>query len=255
MGSANFPNRPFRLEDRTAILQQSSTASLIRTELWIIKNSYSPTYSFVASSYEQDLGGSVLNSGTFTYDFRNTDSLLLSRVDRWVNHDSNGYLNYWVHQHCDAQVLGTVDYTSYYSAPRIAQVPPAPINGTLDQITPTSMRYQFHSNGDGGSGVLEWQIAYDTQASFATAQTMSSSGTSTLTGLLSGTTYYVRSRGRNSVGWGAWSSVSSAKTLSSVKVSDGTDWVTPQITVSNGSVWQAPEIYVSINDTWIIPSS
>lgn len=255
MGSANFPNRPFRLEDRVAILSQSGNSSLIRTELWIIKNSYSPTYSFSTSTWAQDLSGLNPQSGNFTFDFRNSDSLLLSRFDQWVAHDANGYLNYYVHQWCNAQVLGYVEYSSNYSAPRIAQVTPAPTGKSLDQITPTSMRYIFQNNGDGGSGTLEWQVSYATASDFTNAQTMDSGGTAILTGLLSGTTYYVRSRGRNAVGWGPWSNVLSAKTLSSVKVSDGTNWVTPQITVSNGSVWQAPEVYVSIDDQWVIPSS
>ena len=74
----------------------------------------------------------------------------------------------------------------------------------IDSVTQTSFRHGFVGNGDGGSGILEWQIGYGTDPS--TPQVViSSSGTSTIEGLQPATTYFVWSRGRNAVGYGQWS--------------------------------------------------
>ncbi len=89
-----------------------------------------------------------------------------------------------------------------------ATVPPAPSPLGIDAVTPTSARYRFSSNGTGGSSIIEWQAQAATNSAFsANVQTATSGGTTTFTNLLPGNTYYFRSRGRNAVGWGAWSTV------------------------------------------------
>lgn len=103
---------------------------------------------------------------------------------------------------------GFAQFDTYIFRPTVPSAP-SPIG--IDQITATSMRYRFSGNSDGGSGILEWQAQTATNSGFsANVQTVSSSGTTTFTGLLPGNTYYARSRGRNGVGWGPWSSVISA---------------------------------------------
>lgn len=101
--------------------------------------------------------------------------------------------------------------------PQIATVPPAPspLVTTPDQTTATSMRYQFSGNGDGGSGIIRWEVMYGTDPTFApgTYSIIPSSGTSILTGLTPTTTYYMVSRGVNSVGNGPWSSPRDGTTL------------------------------------------
>lgn len=115
-------------------------------------------------------------------------------------------------------VYGNVNesYTAALALPTIPKAPPAPIPFATapDEITATSMRFQFNSGGTGGSPIIEWETQYDTSSSFnVDPKTISSWGTSVLTPLQPGTTYYMRARGRNAMGWGAYSVVKSGTTL------------------------------------------
>jgi Fibronectin type III domain len=112
------------------------------------------------------------------------------------------------------------NYTGYPTAtitltvPEKQTVPPAPVirSTSPDLITDTSMRVQFDSQGDGGSTITKWELQYAKVSSFSGAVTVTSSGTSTLTGLTSKTTYYLRARGVNALGAGPWSAVKSGTT-------------------------------------------
>jgi hypothetical protein len=110
------------------------------------------------------------------------------------------------------------NYTGYPShsitvtVPRAQTAPPAPTFNGLDQVTNTSMRARFTGNGDGGSPITKWELQYAKQSSFSNHTTVTSSGTSTITGLSPDTTYYWRARGVNAIGTGPWSSTASAKT-------------------------------------------
>lgn len=115
-------------------------------------------------------------------------------------------------------------------------VPPAPSSVAISEVTQSSVKAVFNGNGDGGSAILEWQIGYGTDAN--TPQSfISSSGTSTLTGLSPGQKYYFWARGRNSVGWGPWSAVSSATLIAGAYL-------------KVGSVWKRAVPYVNVNGTW-----
>lgn len=98
-----------------------------------------------------------------------------------------------------------------------ATVPPAPtpVASTPDQITATSMRYQFNGNGTGGATFLRWEYQYSTSPTFASGNSalLTSGGTSIVQGLAPTTTYYFRSRGVNSLGAGPWSAIKSGATL------------------------------------------
>lgn len=138
-----------------------------------------------------------------------------------------------------------------------ATVPPPGSNIGLDEITTTSIRYRFINNGDGGSPILEWQAQCAENATFTIGvinSLNSTSGTRVFTGLAPAKTHYFRARGRNAVGWGGWTSVVSATTLSvmyvgksgsfpsaaSVGVGKGTTFVTPQILVGKGGSFVPP---------------
>lgn len=103
---------------------------------------------------------------------------------------------------------GAASFNTYIFRPT---APPAPSSVGVDEITATSARYRFSGNGDGGSGIIEWQAWAATDAAFTqNVQAVSSNGTTTFTSLLPGNTYYFRSRGRNAVGWSGFSNTISA---------------------------------------------
>ena len=96
-------------------------------------------------------------------------------------------------------------------------VPPAPTAVALSEVKQTSAVAKFWSNGDGLSPILEWQLGYGTNPT--TPQLfMSSSGTSTVTGLAPGAKYYFWARGRNKYGWGPWSAVTNTNLRAGARV-------------------------------------
>lgn len=130
---------------------------------------------------------------------------------------------------------GAADHSAFIAR---ATVPPAPTPLGLDQITDSGMRYQFSSAGDGGSGIIEWQAQLDDNADFGSPVWSGwSTGTTVFTGLASNTRFYARSRGRNAVGWGAWSSVINAATYPAPNGIPASSSPTP---TSINWAWNAP---------------
>lgn len=257
--SSNFPNRPFRLEQRSSIYSQTAwnggNSNLVHSELWIIKNSHSPSWAVSGNSASMYVNGALVGStGNFGFDFRNSDQLLVLAQDNWFGADGAGNMGVNISGYANVQLLGNTEVHSSFGAARIPRPPSAPTPSGLTQITANSMQYQFNGNDNGGSGILEWQLEYSTNG-FASWTSQGSSGTSTVTGLPPATNIQFRSRGRNAYGWGAYSSVISATTLSSVRVSNGSSWLTPQVLVSNGSTWKSPTIYYSKAGAWLAPLS
>lgn len=141
---------------------------------------------------------------------------------------------------------GPSDFWQYIGRATIP-APPTPIG--LNQIGHVSVRYQFSGNSDGGSPIREWQIGYGTDPTYV-QYTMVSSGTSTVSGLTIGETWYFWSRGRNDVGWGGWSSRSSVRTLSSGRVKVAGTWREMILYVKVAGAWRQAIIYNRVAGTW-----
>ena len=97
-------------------------------------------------------------------------------------------------------------------------VPPAPnmaaFSPNPDQLTSTGMRVRFSSTGTGNSPIIEWQLQRARNNTFTTdASNHVSSGTTVFTDMSPGQQWFFRARGRNALGWGAWSGTSNATTL------------------------------------------
>jgi hypothetical protein len=107
-------------------------------------------------------------------------------------------------------------HTATLSLAAVATVPPAPAPVGFTSITTTSLTYLFQNQGDGGAPVLEWQSQMATDSAFTqnvAERFHATSGSHNYTGRTPGTNQFARSRGRNMMGWGPWSAVTSQATL------------------------------------------
>jgi hypothetical protein len=94
--------------------------------------------------------------------------------------------------------------------PRDSSAPSTPV---ISSITSTTMVATFH-DGTGGAEIDSRQLAYSTNSS-TKSPIVSSDGSTTLTGLTPGTTYYIWARTHNAAGYSAWSGRATATTLGS----------------------------------------
>lgn len=262
MVSSNFPSRPFRLEEYCPVTAQNAwntgNNSLVHSELWIRKNSYSPTYSGSGSSYQMYIKGALVGSnGNFGYDFRNSDQLLLHASDNWFGHDGEGNMHVEIDGYANVAIMGYTEVHSGYWATRIAQPASAPTGLGVDSATTNSLRYRFSGNDLRGGSLVRWeyQIAENSGMS-VNASIRTGSGTEVVTGLIPGREYFFRSRAVTNVGAGSWSSVQSGKTLAAVYESDGASWRPVELYESDGSTWRpVVEALYSNGTAWVSPLS
>lgn len=140
---------------------------------------------------------------------------------------------------------GTTWGTSIAGQYLYAQAPAAPTNVGLDQITPTSIRYRFSGNDNGGAGITGWKIQYSKNSNFSGATTINGTGTTTVSGLTPNTRYYFRSAGVNIVTsnqgtYGPWSSSINAVTLASTPTAPRSPEAEEQSATVTKVTWTAP---------------
>lgn len=93
-----------------------------------------------------------------------------------------------------------------------AVAPSSPSTPVLTNILSISIDAAFSDGADGGSAIDAREIGYGTNGT-TPSNTVSSDGSTTVTGLTPGTLYYFWARTHNAVGWSAWSARSQATTL------------------------------------------
>lgn len=149
----------------------------------------------------------------------------------------------------DSNTQGFGGPTDFWVAITRAVVPPAPTPLGIDTVGHTGFRYRFSSNGDGGSPIREWQIAYGYRPTSPDFY-MSSNGTSIISGLDIGREAFVWSRGRNDVGWGAWSIRSNQRTLSSGRIKVAGVWKEVVYYIKVAGVWRQAIGYTKVAGVW-----
>jgi hypothetical protein len=156
-------------------------------EFWILTDQY--TY-----NHQQQWAWS--DSGVMTFDMNNRGSW--QRVG-YVGIGNSRNVGWTIYN--SGLGFPTSTISMYVSR---ATVPPAPSPVSYSLLTNTSVRTTFSGRGDGGSPIREWQLAFGGDPNGAN-NFIGSNGINDLSGFAPGITYYFWARGRNDLGWSAWS--------------------------------------------------
>ncbi len=189
------------------------------------------------------------------YNFQNgsmSGSFLIVDGTFNVPHRADGNAEYYFSGGLNLTNLGSASAsTGWRSLPKIqtATVPDAPTPLGVDQNEMTSLRYRFSGNGNGGAAIEEWQALY--QEGNGPQITLGwQSGTLILPNLKPATNYNFWSRGRNSVGWGPWSSISSGRTRAGARVKQNGVWKEAVPYVKHNGAWKLAQPYSKVNGIW-----
>lgn len=124
MVEKNFPGRPFRLRENVWLKRQdiAGNSSLVGWELWIHKNSYSPTFSGGTANRHFKLnGGDVGSRQENGFDFRGDGPWLILSGENWIGHNSDGTKNLPIEGGAEYDMLGYAQVNSSIDLPRIAR--------------------------------------------------------------------------------------------------------------------------------------
>jgi hypothetical protein len=146
---------------------------------------------------------------------------------------------------------GPTDFwQNIYRAPAYTAPPPPTMHG-FTTVGHTDATVQFSSTGTGNGTINGWQLAYGLTTNINDATVIASSGTSFLTGLKQGATYYAWARGSNvEVGWGGWSTMATGKLISGAWVKVAGVWVEAVPMVKVAGVWIDAIPCIKKNGTW-----
>lgn len=197
-----------------------------------------------------DGNGSTLWENTnMDFDFRNGNRWVLAKGHKTIQHRADGTAEYNIQGDMNLYIVGSASAgTGRRSLPRLARVPDAPSPLYIDRITTSSLRYVFGGNGDGGTPVREWQALW--QEGSGRQNERWANGALTLSSVKPATRYNFWSRGRNDVGWGPWSRVISARTLSGARVKYQGVWREAVPYVKYRGVWRCAESHVRNGGKW-----
>jgi hypothetical protein len=176
------------------VIQNGNIQMMIRdtgswVEYWVLTDQW--TY-----NHQQQWSGTGFGVSTFDMNNRGTW--------QYVNHV---YIGAGAGQNVSFTMydsgLGFPTRTYTVFIPR-ATAPPPPRFTDVHSTGTSTVHTQFVSQGDGGTPVREWQLAYGTNPNGASYY-VGSNGINDVGGLSSGVWWYFWARGRNDVGWGGWS--------------------------------------------------
>lgn len=167
-----------------------------------------------------------------------------------VPHNSDGTASYYVNAGLDLESLGVAQAgTGTRALPPLGGPPEAPTPMGFGIVTQTSAQYLFKPNGDSGSPIREMQVHYGPNPDYG-YDAIISDGTTPITNLTPGETYYFWSRARNDVGWGPFSQRTSTITAPGARVKVNGSWRYAIPYVKVNGVWKLAQPYSKVNGIW-----
>lgn len=136
------------------------------------------------------------------------------------------------------------------------QVPAAPAMAAAIVGPAGSVVVSFNGSGDTGDApITGWRLQYADNPGFAGAVTVDSGGTTAITGLVPGRTYWFRAAGRNNVAdaygtTGPWSGAIAATMRAGGKVRAGGAWKSALPKVRVAGAWKDALVKVRSGGTW-----
>lgn len=252
-------NSNYTLDLDGALVSQSGLTSTIYWRVVIHKRN---TYGHRAWGNTGSQGsvdshlGMLWRNGNMEYNFQNganSGVFTIAEGTFNVQHRSDGNAEYALNCGFNLYALGQASInTGWRSLPRIqtASVPGAPIPKGFSDITMQEVRYHFQGTSDGGSPVREWQALFQDATVNGPQIAYASTGSSLLGTLLPGHMYNFWSRGRNDIGWGPWSAMSSARTMAGARIKQGGVWKEAVPYVKHNGVWKLAQPYSKVNGIW-----
>lgn len=151
--------------------------------------------------------------------------------------------------------IGWGGWSPFANFTTLAVVPAAPSNVIFSEIAHESVKATFSAGDNGGSAILEYQIAFGTNGGGATATGNTTYGNSlnttrVFTGLKPGQYYAAWVRARNAVGWGPWSVGVPFYTLAGCMVRVSGVWKPAVPYVRVNGVWRPAVPYVRVAGVW-----
>lgn len=130
------------------------------------------------------------------------------------------------------------------------RVPDAPDIPILSSATQTSFVASFTDNGNGGSAIVERQLAYVIANSGNPLTPVTYTGVMTVGGLQPFTRYVVWSRVRNAAGWSPYSAQTEITTIGGGWVLVGSTWKQAVPYVRDGGVWKLARPWGRVAGNW-----
>jgi Fibronectin type III domain len=129
---------------------------------------------------------------------------------------------------------------SAYAVALTLDVPDAPSQPVLSNVTQSSVDVAFTDGANGGSPITSREIGYHTDPAITMPLLIASDGSTTVTGLTPATVWYFWARTINAYGPSPWSPVSSTKTIAGAKV----------FVPGAPGVWHDAVPYVRVSGVW-----
>lgn len=157
-------------------------------------------------------------SGNANLDFRSTSNkLIASGTTGWINQGGGTpYIDMYCRHGWDpCGVFGMAEASGGFTADRLATAPGKPAAPVFTSATPTVLNFTLTAPSNGGVAIDNYgiQVATDSGFSNIVESWNSTSLTQQVDDLTPSTSYYVRYRAHNSVGWGSYSNSTLMTTL------------------------------------------